>query len=302
VRRQRRSFYAAKQKVAGGQWKHGGMGNVAWEGVPLRQFLADMKLEPAASVRWLTAEGWDEPPTPEGSDFAKSYDIDDPALDHAIIALKMNGEPIPAIHGGPVRLVIPGFYGNMNVKFLTVLLLAAEQSPSAFQSGQPSDAAPARRAGPVRGQRLYDLQQRADLRAQDQKRDLLALARGQAEGGRGRDHRGRVQRRYGPDHQRRSLGRRRQDLAGGHVRCARKPVAWYCWSAKANLAAGTNQLMARATDALGRTQPMAGESRWWDNGALRPDGMADVDATAVAEARRKAMTPQGLLAYRADRR
>jgi DMSO/TMAO reductase YedYZ molybdopterin-dependent catalytic subunit len=102
-----RSFYAAKQKVAGGQWKHGGMGNVAWEGVPLRQFLADMKLEPAASVRWLTAEGWDEPPTPEGSDFAKSYDFGDPALDHAIIALKMNGEPIPAIHGGPVRLVIP---------------------------------------------------------------------------------------------------------------------------------------------------------------------------------------------------
>ena len=129
-----RSFYAAKQKVAGGQWKNGGMGNVEWEGVPLRPFLADMKLEPAASVRWLTAEGWDQPPTPEGSDFAKSYDIDDPALEHAILALKMNGEPIPAIHGGPVRLIIPGFYGNMNVKFLTVLMLAAAQSPSAFQS------------------------------------------------------------------------------------------------------------------------------------------------------------------------
>ena len=40
----------------------------------------------------------------------------------------------------------------------------------------------------------------------------------------------------------------------------------------------------------------------WDNGALRPDGMPDVDAAAVAEARHKAMTPQGVLAYRADRR
>jgi mono/diheme cytochrome c family protein len=40
----------------------------------------------------------------------------------------------------------------------------------------------------------------------------------------------------------------------------------------------------------------------WDNGALRPDGMPDVDPAAVAEARHKAMTPQGVLAYRADRR
>jgi DMSO/TMAO reductase YedYZ molybdopterin-dependent catalytic subunit len=63
-----RSFYAAKQKVAGGQWQNRGMGNVEWQGVPPRQFLAEMKLEPAAAVRWLTAEGSDQPPTPEASD------------------------------------------------------------------------------------------------------------------------------------------------------------------------------------------------------------------------------------------
>ena len=39
-----RSYYAAKEKLAGGQWKNGGMGNVVWEGVPLRQFLEDQKL------------------------------------------------------------------------------------------------------------------------------------------------------------------------------------------------------------------------------------------------------------------
>ncbi|HOP20737.1 MAG TPA: molybdopterin-dependent oxidoreductase, partial [Amphiplicatus sp.] len=77
-----------------------------------------MKMEPSPRTTWLTAEGWDQPATPEGSDFAKSYRIDDPALDHAILALKMNGEPIPAVHGGPVRLIIPGYYGNMNMKFL----------------------------------------------------------------------------------------------------------------------------------------------------------------------------------------
>ena len=58
----------------------------------------------------------------------------DHALDHAILALKMNGEPIPATNGGPVRLIIPGYYGNMNVKMLTEMLFMAEQSPSVFQS------------------------------------------------------------------------------------------------------------------------------------------------------------------------
>ena len=129
-----RSYYAAKQKVAGGQWKNGGMGCVEWEGVALKPLLDDLKMVPSPEAHWLTAEGWDQPGTPEGSDFAKSYELADPALDHAIIALKMNGEPIPAQNGGPVRLVIPGFYGNMHVKLLTELLFAAAQSNSAFQS------------------------------------------------------------------------------------------------------------------------------------------------------------------------
>ena len=129
-----RAYYAAKQKVGGGQWHNGGMGNVEWEGVPLRPFLDSLKMVPGKAAVWLTAEGWDQPATPEGTDFAKSYKLDDPALDHAILALKMNGEPIPATNGGPVRLIIPGYYGNMNVKMLTYLLYAAAQSPSGFQS------------------------------------------------------------------------------------------------------------------------------------------------------------------------
>ena len=40
------------------------------------------------------------------------------------------------------------------------------------------------------------------------------------------------------------------------------PWAWHHWKANASLSAGSNQLMARATDALGRSQPMDGLSRW----------------------------------------
>lgn len=131
-----RGYYAALQKTPGGQWKNGGMGNVEWEGAELRPLLADLHLMPTPSARWLTAQPWikDQPATPLGSGFAKSYPLIAPALDHAILALKMNGEPIPAVHGGPVRLIIPGYYGNMNVKMVRTLLLMPEQSPSAFQS------------------------------------------------------------------------------------------------------------------------------------------------------------------------
>lgn len=257
-----RSFYAAKQKVAGGQWKNGGMGNVEWEGVPLRPFLAGLKLEPAAAARWLTAEGWDQPPTPEGSDFAKSYDIDDPALENAILALKMNGEPIPSIHGGPVRLIIPGFYGNMNVKFLTYLLFAAEQSPSAFQSvgyrmpnrpvepGQfGADDYTIYNSVPTYGHKIKSVifaplpEDKPQAGAVEIKgvafNDGMAPITSvevSADGG--------------------------KTWQAAEIAPPESPWAWHHWKASASLAAGTNQLMARATDALGRTQPIDGLARW----------------------------------------
>ncbi|HKJ87136.1 MAG TPA: sulfite oxidase, partial [Gammaproteobacteria bacterium] len=129
-----RHFYAKKAKAPGGQWRHGGLANVRWEGVPLRKFLDKVDVGMSDDVRFLTANGADNPPVHNGQDLIKSYHIDDPALDNALLAVKMNGEPIPAIHGGPVRLIIPGFYGNMNVKFVNQLLFESEQSPSHFQS------------------------------------------------------------------------------------------------------------------------------------------------------------------------
>jgi len=257
-----RSFYAARQKVGGGQWKNGGMGNVEWEGVPLRHFLAEMKVLPAASVRWLTAEGWDQPPTPEGSDFSKSYMIDDAALDNAILAINMNGEPIPAVHGGPLRLIIPGFYGNMNVKFLTKLLLMNEQSPSAFQSvGYRFPNKPVRpgefkandytvhNSRPTYGHQIKSVifsplaEDRPGMGATTMAG--VAFNDGQApitsvqvstDGGR--------------------------SWKAADMKPAESPWAWYHWSASVNLARGENTLMCVASDALGRTQPSDGLTRW----------------------------------------
>jgi sulfite oxidase len=274
-----RSFYAAKEKVAGGQWKNGGMGNVEWEGVLLRQFLEDQKLSPAAGATWLTAEGWDQPATPEGSDFAKSYEIGDPGLDNAIIALKMNGEPIPAVHGGPVRLIIPGFYGNMNVKFLNVLLFASEQSPSAYQSvGYRMPLKPVQpgefeandytiyNSVPTYGHKIKSVifSPLPDDKPAAGPVEITGVAFNDgmaqvtsvevsSDGG--------------------------KTWMNADLKPAESPWAWYHWSAKATLASGNNVLMCRATDALGRTQPMDGLSRWNPRG-YEWNGVDRVEITA----------------------
>ncbi len=257
-----RSFFAAKQKVGGGQWKNGGMGNVEWEGVPLRQFLADQKALPAASARWLTAEGWDQPATPEGSDFAKSYRLDAAALDNAILALKMNGEPIPAAHGGPLRLIIPGYYGNMNVKMLTKLLYMDQQSPSEFQS--VGYRFPNHPVEPGKfGANDYTLENSRPTYGQQIKSAIFSPLPEDKQG------RGAVQItgvafndgtapitsvKVSADG-----GKRWQEAA---IKPPESPWAWYHWQADAELVPGENVLISRATDSLGRSQPLDGLTRW----------------------------------------
>ena len=262
-----RSFYAARQKAVGGQWKHGGMGNVEWEGVPLRHFLDEMKLMPASSAHWLTAQGWDHPATPQGSDFAKSYHLEAPALDHAILALKMNGEPICAAHGGPVRLVIPGYYGNMNMKMLTALDHASEQAPSFYQrTGYrmplelPADPQAFKaddytiyNSVPTYGHAIksviFSPLPDDKPRAGDVEITGVAFNDGAAkitqvevssDGG--------------------------KSWTAAEIEPPESAWAWHHWKAKARLSSGSNTLMSRATDALGRTQPIDGLARWQPRG------------------------------------
>jgi len=274
-----RSYYAAKEKVAGGQWRNGGLGNVEWEGVPLMPFLEAQKALPSDAAHWLTAEGWDQPATPEGSDFAKSYHLADKALDNAIIALKMNGEPIPSCHGGPVRLIIPGFYGNMNVKFLSALNYESEQSPSAYQSvGYRMPLSPVEpgqfeandytiyNSVPTYGHKIksviFSPLPEDSPKAGAVEITGVAFNDGEAE-----------------------ITSVEVSADGGKtwqaatIKPAESPWAWYHWSAKATLAAGQNVLMSRATDALGRTQPIDGLTRWNPRG-YEWNGVDRVEITA----------------------
>jgi sulfite oxidase len=262
-----RSYYAAKQKAVGGQWKNGGMANLEWEGVPLRHFLDEMKLMPADSARWLTAQGWDQPVTPVGSGFSKSYHMSDGALDHAIIALKMNGEPIPAAHGGPVRLIIPGFYGNMCMKMLTGLNLMPDQSVSFYQrvgyrmpNELPADPQTFKaddytifNSRPTYGQVIksviFSPLPEDKPKAGNVEITGVAFNDGTA-----------------------AITSVEVSSDGGktwtraEIKPPESPWAWHHWTAKGALKRGSNILMCRATDALGRTQPIEGVTRWQPRG------------------------------------
>jgi len=50
--------------------------------------------------------------------FGRSLSIDDAMRSEVLIAYEVNGEPLPLAHGAPVRLVVPGWYGVANVKWL----------------------------------------------------------------------------------------------------------------------------------------------------------------------------------------
>ncbi|MEO1997113.1 MAG: molybdopterin-dependent oxidoreductase, partial [Planctomycetaceae bacterium] len=97
-----RSLFAQTVQAKGTQWTRGGMGNVRVTGVLLSTFLEKLGVRVGARARYLTAAGKDHA-LPGKDDFEHSLPLDE-ALQHSLLALNMNGRPIPAVHGGPLRL------------------------------------------------------------------------------------------------------------------------------------------------------------------------------------------------------
>jgi DMSO/TMAO reductase YedYZ molybdopterin-dependent catalytic subunit len=80
--------------------------------------------KPRPTARHVVPNGNDAPPTPQAPDFIRSHPIAKAMEAHTLLALEMNGKPVPHLHGGPVRLIVPGWVGSASLKWLTQLTLA----------------------------------------------------------------------------------------------------------------------------------------------------------------------------------
>lgn len=100
----------------------GGIGNATWAGTPLASLLDEAAVKDPGSevVFWGADAGeqvWREMTVTE--QFARSMSLADARNANNLLAYEMNGEPLPPLHGFPLRLIAPGWYGVANVKWLT---------------------------------------------------------------------------------------------------------------------------------------------------------------------------------------
>lgn len=96
-------------QLNGCQYTHGMIHNVVYTGVPLRAFLEAAGVKPKG--KWVLAEGAD------ASAMTRSIPIEK-AMDDCLVAWAMNGEALRPEQGYPLRLVVPGWEGNMWIKWL----------------------------------------------------------------------------------------------------------------------------------------------------------------------------------------
>ena len=97
------------------QWTHGLISCCQWTGVPLASILREAGMKPSA--RWLLAEGAD------GAAMTRSIPVSK-AMDDVLVVYAQNGEMLRPEHGYPLRLIVPGWEGNVNVKWLRRIKLA----------------------------------------------------------------------------------------------------------------------------------------------------------------------------------
>jgi len=118
------------------------VGNVEWCGVRLSDVLELCEVSPDASYVWSQGLEWGEFAGLKNEPFVKDLPIDKALSSEVLLALGMNGEPLSSARGGPVRLVVPGWYGTNSVKWIGRITLAAARAPGPYTTKFYNDEAP----------------------------------------------------------------------------------------------------------------------------------------------------------------
>lgn len=116
---------------------HGMVGNATWTGVPLRTLLeAAAPNNQAREVHfWGADSGTEEIRGQEiEQNFARSMSLEQIAERDPIVAWAMNGQPLTVVHGAPARLIVPGWYGVAQVKWLERIDLSEDRLMTRFMA------------------------------------------------------------------------------------------------------------------------------------------------------------------------
>ncbi|UZD66464.1 sulfite oxidase [Marinobacter sp. AN1] len=120
--------------ASGTQWSVGAAGCVVWTGVPLKDVVEELGgVEDGMS--FITSTGGEE--LPAGLDpktVIVERSVPTRALETAILAWAMNDEPLPLSHGGPLRMVVPGYYGVNNVKYVKRVAFTDKETDAKIQA------------------------------------------------------------------------------------------------------------------------------------------------------------------------
>lgn len=114
---------------------HFGMMSVAtWDGVPLQEILETAKPR-AVGVRVLVSgfDQYQEESLTSEPGASWIFTPDDLSSSKAFLAMKMNGQPLRADHGAPVRLMVPGWYGCACIKWVDQIEFVPDAAPATSQ-------------------------------------------------------------------------------------------------------------------------------------------------------------------------
>jgi sulfite oxidase len=128
----RRADLMAVRDIPGeSPWGPCATGTARWRGARLADVLAEARPEPGA--RHVGFEGAD-PSSEVDERYGSSIPLRDVAAHEVLLAYEMNGEPLPLLHGGPLRAIVPGYIGARSVKWLTRVELRTTPWEGHYQS------------------------------------------------------------------------------------------------------------------------------------------------------------------------
>jgi sulfite oxidase len=220
-------------------WGPGATGTARWAGAALADVLAAAGVDPAARHVGLT--GADHA---EEADPPQLYEVSIPLAKalrpEVLLAWEMNGEPLAPVHGAPLRAVVPGYIGARSVKWLERIELLAEPSAGYYQAT---------------AYRLFDMPLgevalNSDILSATVTGAQVALE-GYAFAG-GERHVARVE--VSADS---GAEWTQAELLGNQG-----PWAWQLWRAVLTLAPGRHEVLVRAWDSAGSTQPESPATVW----------------------------------------